>query len=91
MKGKYVLEVALIEVVVFLSLWLWQPYIGFLMTLIFMGICAVILLISFVAELIERSKVSRAYFVWLLVSIFIPFIVAAIFMWTSGSSVQDLM
>ena len=79
MKKNYVPEVALIDVIVFLSLWLWDEYIAFLLTLFFTAIAAGVLIISLIAELLERTKVPRNYFYWLAVSVCVPLVVAAIF------------
>lgn len=79
MKKNYVLEVVLIEIIFFMLLWLWDEYIAFLLTLFFTAIAAGVLLISLIAELLERTKVPRNYFYWLAVSVCVPLAVAAIF------------
>lgn len=89
MKKNYILEVALTEAVIFLLLWLSSPYIAFMLTLFFAGIATFILLISLVSELLERTKITRAYFWWMGISILVPLLIAGIFVWTGGGSVED--
>lgn len=91
MKKNYILEVALVETVVFLLLWLWNPYIGFMLTLFFVGISFLVLVISLIAELIEKTKITRAYFWWMATSVLVPLIIAAFFVWTSGEGIEDWM
>jgi hypothetical protein len=89
MKKNYILEVALAEIVIFLLLWLWNPYIGFMLTLFFVGISFFVLLVSLIAELIERTRITRAYFWWMGISVIVPLVIAAFFVWSGGGSIAD--
>lgn len=88
-KKNYIVEIALTEIVVFLLLWLVSPYIGFMLTLFFVGICFLILLVSIAAELIERTRITRNYFWWLGISVVIPLLIAAFFVLTGGGNVEE--
>lgn len=91
MKKSYIAEVALAEAVVFLLLWLWRPYLAFLLTLIFVGIVVEVLAVALIAELIERTRITRAYFWWMSVSVVVPLLIAAVFVWSGGGTVREWM
>jgi hypothetical protein len=56
------LEIFLIELVVWSALWLTNEYIAALLTIIISVIVCAILILSFISEWIEKSKVPRSYF-----------------------------
>ncbi|MGK0365079.1 MAG: hypothetical protein ACI85O_002143 [Saprospiraceae bacterium] len=89
MKKNYILEVALTEAAIFLLLWLLNPYIGFMLTLFFVGISFFVLVISMIAELIERTRITRAYFWWMGISVIVPLVIAAFFVWVDGGSIEE--
>ncbi|MEO1626964.1 MAG: hypothetical protein AAFV25_17550 [Bacteroidota bacterium] len=70
--GVRPLEIFLLQFVLYLLLWLWSDYIGMLLNLAFAIIFLAVLLISCIVEWIEPSKVPRAYFVFMLVSVCAP-------------------
>jgi hypothetical protein len=74
------LEVYLLEVVVWLGLWLLNDYLATLLTLILGAIVSAVLLIALIAELIERSKVPRRYFYIMLLSIVAPVAAALLYL-----------
>jgi len=74
-----VLEIFLVEVVIFMALWLLAPFWASLFTFIIPLIAIPILLIALIAELLERSKISRIYFVVMLISIIVPPLVAVVY------------
>lgn len=78
-------EILLLEIVIYLGLWLWNDYLATLLSLTFAGIFLFILLISLLAEWIERSKVPRWYYSLMIVSILAPLIAAALFLLFTGS------
>jgi len=80
-----VLEIFLVEVVIFMTLWLLAPFWAGLFTFIIPLIAIPILLIALIAELLERSKISRIYFVMMLISIIVPPLVAVVYSWLSGN------
>lgn len=91
MKKNYILEVALTEAAIFLLLWLLNPYIGFMLTLFFVGISFCVLIVSLISELIERTRITRAYFWWMGISIIVPLVIAAFFIWADGGSIENWM
>jgi len=60
-----ILEVVLVEAIVLSIAYLLDSYTGFLLSLIVIFISGAILVISMLAELVERSKVPRSYFMML--------------------------
>ena len=73
------LEVFLIQLIFYISLWLWNDYTATLVSAIFGTICLFILIISLITEWIEPSKVPRWYFGMMIASILAPLIAALIF------------
>jgi hypothetical protein len=74
------LEIFLLEVIVWLGLWLLNDYLATLLTLTLGAIVSAVLLIALMAEAIERSKVPRKYFHVMWLSILAP-LVAAVLYW----------
>jgi multisubunit Na+/H+ antiporter MnhE subunit len=66
------LEIFLLEVVVWLGLWLLNDYLATLLTLIIGAIVSAALVVALVAEAIERSRVPRKYFYVMLLSVVAP-------------------
>jgi len=79
------IEIFLIEVAVFMVLWLVLPFWASLFTFIIPMIGVPILLIALIAELLERTRISRLYFVVMLMSIIVPPLVAFIYSSLSGN------
>ncbi len=75
---KRVTEIALIELIIFLLLWVWNGFLAFYLTIALTFICFFILIIALIAEWIETSKVKRIYFYAMAISIVVPWISAAI-------------
>ncbi len=69
----------LIQIIIYVSLWLWDEYVGFLMCIVMGAIMTGLLIFSWVVELIEKSKVPNAYFKWMALSIVPPLIVLLAF------------
>jgi len=85
MKWITALEVFLVEVVVFMVLWLFAPFWASMFTFIIPMIGVPILLIAWIAELLERTRISRMYFVVMLISILVPPLVAVVYSLLSGN------
>lgn len=79
------IEIFLIEVVVFMALWLFLPFWASLLTFIIPMIGLPILLISLIAEWLERTRISRLYFVFLFISVLVPPLVAFVYGLLSGN------
>lgn len=84
MKRSRVIEILLIEIVIYLLLWLYNDYLASLLSIIFGSICLLILIISLIVELIERSKVPRWYYWFLAASVIAPVVSALIYLFISG-------
>ena len=78
------LEIFLLEVVVWLGMWLISDYLATLLTLIIGSIVLAVLLIALIAEAIERSKVPRKYFFIMVMSLFAPFVAAVLYLLIFG-------
>lgn len=73
-------EIFLIEVLLYLVCWLLNDYLASMISLIFGSLFLVILLISLVVEVVERSKVPRWYFYFMLASVIAPLLSAGIYL-----------
>ncbi len=84
------LEIFLLEIVAWLSLWLLNDYLATLLTLVLTAIVFAVLLIALMAEWIERSKVPRKYF-WIMgLSIVAPVAAALLYMILFGGRLEFL-
>lgn len=70
---------ALLQAVLFSSIWLWDEYVATYVTLILPAVMLVVLLLSAIADWIEPSRIPGWYYVLMLVSIVIPVMIAIIF------------
>ena len=77
MQSKRLAEIFLAETIVYVLLWLTNDYLATLLSVVFAGIFLFILLISLLAEWIERSGVPRSYYGFMVVSILSPLLTAA--------------
>jgi len=57
-------------------MWLLDEYLASLLTVILVPIFFFILVISLIAEVVERSRVPRSWFYIMLISVVIPLIIA---------------
>ena len=72
-------EVFLIQLITFTSIYLIDSYVGFLVCLITGCIALAILLLSLIFELVEKSKVPKAYYLYILNIVIAAFCVLLIF------------
>lgn len=77
-------ELFLIESAIYLILWLINDYLASMLSLILAIISLAILLTSLVIELVERSRVPRWYYYYMLVSIFAPVLSGLVYFFISG-------
>ncbi len=77
-------EILLLEIAFNIVLWLLDEYIATLLSLILGSIFLLLLLFALVVEWIERSKVPRWYFWFMLVSVLAPLVAAAIYLAIQG-------
>lgn len=73
------LEIFLIEILVWMGLWLASEYLATLLTFILTPIVFAVLVIARISEFIERSKVPRFYFGVMLISTIAPVLAALVF------------
>jgi len=69
-------EIILIESILWIGMWLLDEYLASLLTVILVPIFFFILVISLIAEVVERSRVPRSWFYIMLISVVIPLIIA---------------
>ena len=73
-------EIFLLEFVLFLGLWLYDDYLGTLMTSIIAPIGLLLVIIAIIAERLEPSRVPRWYFVLMFNSFLAPIAAAIVYM-----------
>ena len=83
-------EVFLIQFIIYSVLWLWNDYVASLLTVVLPTIVFFILIISILAELIERSKVPKWYYSFMAISILAPILAAGVFVWLVGADFEWL-
>jgi len=69
------IEVLLIQVIAYALVYLANDYIGFMLCLIISIIAASLLILSLVFELIDKSKVPRSYYFYMVTAVLAPLIV----------------
>lgn len=85
-----ILEIFLLELVIWMGLWLMNDYIATLLTLIVASIVSAVLLIALISEWLERSRVPKKYFQVMALSIVAPLISAALYMALFGGRLDFL-
>lgn len=87
-KRTYVFEIFFIQIIIYLLLWLWNDFVATLLSLSFAAIGIFVLLISLIAEIIDRSKVPRWYFYVIVLSVLTPILVGSLFMFIKKGSLD---
>lgn len=82
------IELFLIQLSVYFLLWFWNDYIAFLISSVFAVILIAILIVSLIAEMIEKSKVSKTYFQIMGVSILAPVLAGLIYVIFTGNGLS---
>jgi len=83
-RGYIYLTSGLIQLAIYLMLWLWDTYIASLICLLLGAIFLLILLVSLVVEWIEPSRVPRGYFLFMLIASIAPLLATLIFVLING-------
>ena len=73
------IEIFLVQVIIFTLIYLIDTYVGFLVCLILGCIAVALLILSLVFEIIDRSKVPMAYYLFMLNTAIAAFIVLIAF------------
>lgn len=76
---KYQKEILVLEAIIFVLLWITNSYIAVLCTFIVVPIFAGTWLISIIAEWLEKSKVAKSYFFFILGLAMIPSVLFIVF------------
>ena len=84
LKSIGLIEISLFQVVFYSTIWFIDDYFAILITVIMTSILFSVLIISLITELIEKSRVPRSYFTWMIASTIIPLVVAAFFVMVLG-------
>jgi len=71
------IEIFLAQAVLYMLLWLIDEYTATLVTSVLVPVLIGILIIAFLAEVVDRSKISKRYFYIMFISILTPILVAA--------------
>ena len=90
LKSLGIVEISLTQVIIYCLIWISNPYLATLLTAIIVPIFTMLLVISLIAEVLERSKVPKWYFKFMFISILIPLIVA-IFFYKTNDGLFDWM
>lgn len=77
-------ELFLIQIVIYLILWMVNDYLASMLSLILAVISFAILLVSLVVELVERSRVPAWYYYYMAVSIIAPILSGVVYFFISG-------
>ena len=80
------LEIFLIQVVLYAFLWVISDYTATLVTIILPFIFLFLLILALAAELIDRSKIPKWYFKFMILSILAPILTAIVFVSVLGSN-----
>jgi hypothetical protein len=78
------LEVFLIELVLFMAMWMYDDYLASMISLILASISFMLLFVSLGVELIERSRVPRWYYYFMAASALAPILSGLIYFFISG-------
>ena len=73
------IELLLIQIIIYFLIWLWDEYLATMLSLVWGGICLLILMTSLVVEWIEKSKVPKWYYSFMAVSVLAPIMAAVIY------------
>jgi hypothetical protein len=81
---KYYKELIILEGLIFLSFWLTNEYLAFLLSMVCIPIFAGILIVAMISERIEKSKITPDFFKLLVGLTVIPLILLTIFWSIAG-------
>src|SRR4030095_13733664 len=89
-KNHHFSIIVLSQAVIYLSIWLWNEYVASYISLIFPSMILVILVLALIADWIEPSRIPRWYYILMLISIFIPVIIGAVFYFINDGNIAWL-
>ncbi len=85
-ETRRLVEIFLAEMIILLGLWYWNPFVAKFLSVLAVTICAGVLIVALISELLERSKVPKFYFFAMGISIFAPIAVAMIMVYIGGEN-----
>jgi hypothetical protein len=80
---KFYKEILIIQAILFGLFWIFNEYVAWLLTAICVPMCLAILIISLISEMIERSKISKEYFILMIGLTLIPLLLFIVMYITS--------
>jgi len=78
-------EIALFQVLFYAGFWVMSDYTATLLTIVLPVIFLFLLIISLLAEFIDKSKTPKWYFKFMLISIIVPILTAIVFVLALGA------
>ncbi|HLF65192.1 MAG TPA: hypothetical protein VI603_15615 [Saprospiraceae bacterium] len=85
-----VFEIFLLQLIFYGLLWLMDEYVASYICLILPVVIAALLLISWIADLIEPARIGRKYYYVMAISILAPLLVGAFFYFIYGGEIAWL-
>ena len=80
------IEIFLIQIIIFTAIYLLNSYVGFLICLVLGCIAFALLLLSLIFELVDKSKVPKSYYIFMLntgIAAFLVLIIFSVFVYGS--------
>ena len=80
------IEIFLIQIIIFTAIYLMNSYVGFLICLVLGCIAFALLLLSLIFELVDKSKVPKSYYIFMLntgIAAFLVLIIFSVFVYGS--------
>lgn len=83
-------EIFLVELIVWMGLWLLNDYVATLLTLCIGAVVSAVLIVALLSELFERSKVPRRYFYIMGISLLAIIAAAGVYVFILGGRLDFL-
>jgi len=69
---KRIIEIVLVEICLYLLLWIWNEQVALILSAIFSGVSLIVLVVSVIVEMVEPSKVPKSFFIFMIISVLVP-------------------
>lgn len=76
----------LAQIIIYSLIWLYDDYVGLVFSLIMCSILLALLIFAYMVEFIEKSKVPKSFYRWMLISIIPPILVSLLFFIITGGN-----
>jgi hypothetical protein len=83
-----IIEISLIQLIFYIGVFLWNQHIGVLLSLSFAGISLSIVILSYLADWIEASRVPAWYYPLMWISVICPIVVWIFFVLIGSANFQ---